>query len=179
MQPAEIFEKLRGKFADTVIELDETVASPYIRVQPNGFEELMRFLRDDPEMQFDSLQLVTGVDYPFAFASVYHLYSYSQRHKIAVRADLPRDKPEIDSVADIWPAADWHERETFDLMGIVYRGHPDLRRILCPEDWEGHPLRKDYVQPEEYHGISNVRKVGNDWYPRPDEDLKTIQQYKP
>jgi len=89
------------------------------------------------------------------FEVVYHLASLSHGHRIVLKAIVPRDDPHIASVAAIYPTANWHERETYDLMGIVFDGHPDLRRILLPDDWEGHPLRKDYVFPESYHGISN------------------------
>lgn len=174
----EIFSTLKEKFSADILEIDESVPSPFIKVNKDRFYAVMKFLRDDERLKFDYLQLVTGLDYPTHFCSVYHLYSMPHRHKIAIKADLPRDNPVIDSVEPLWRSADWHEREQFDLMGIVFKGHPDLRRILCPEDWEGHALRKDYVQPEEYHGISNVRKIGKDWYPKPDEDSKAVQQYK-
>lgn len=80
--------------------------------------------------------------------------------EIAIRVDVDRDHPHLPSVADVWPAADWHEREAFDLLGLVFDGHPDLRRILCCEDWVGHPLRKDYEFPLEYHGIPAVTEYG-------------------
>jgi len=84
---------------------------------------------------------------------VYNLFSMKHRHKIALRVDLPRDNPRVPSVESVWRTADWHEREAYDLFGIHFEGHPDLRRILCPDDWEGYPLRKDYVVQEYYHGI--------------------------
>jgi len=179
MNAQEIHDLLKNRFPNDIVGYDDQVKTPFIKVRREAILPVMRFLRDDPALQFDFLQLITGLDYPDHFESVYHLYSYPRRHAIAIKADLPRDLPEIDSVEPIWRAADWHERETFDLMGIIYKGHPDLRRILCPEDWVGHPLRKDYRQPEEYHGISNVRRIGDDWYPKPDEDIKAIVQYKP
>jgi NADH-quinone oxidoreductase subunit C len=74
-------------------------------------------------------------------------------NEIAVRVRVPRDGGHLPSVADVWPAADWHEREVYDMLGVTFEGHPGLRRILCPDDWEGHPLRKDYEFPKEYHGI--------------------------
>lgn len=179
MNAKEIFETLGSLFPDDVISLVDQGKMPFIKIRRERILPVMRFLRDDESLRFDFLQLVTGLDYPDHFESVYHLYSYPLRHAITIKADIPRDAPIIDSVESVWRAADWHERETFDLMGIIYQGHPDLRRILCPEDWAGHPLRKDYVQPEEYHGISNVRRIGDDWYPKPDEDAKAIIQFKP
>ena len=87
------------------------------------------------------------------------------RHTFAVKVYCPRDAASIPSVADLWPAADWHEREAFDMFGIDFPGHPDLRRILCADDWEGFPLRKDYVFPREYHGIPG--SVELDWQQQP------------
>jgi NADH:ubiquinone oxidoreductase subunit C len=110
---------------------------------------------DDPEMKFDYLRLISGVDWTDRLSSVYHLYSYTLGHGAVLRVDLDRTAPNVASVAGIWPTADWLERETYDLMGIVYEGHPGLTRIMLPDDWEGHPLRKDYVSPKEYHGIAN------------------------
>ena len=87
---------------------------------------------------------LSGADYKDRFEVVYHLYSMENKHKITLKATVDRNNPEIDSVAGIWATADWHERECYDLVGIKFIGHPDRRRILMPEDWEGHPLRKDY-----------------------------------
>ncbi|MHB9044503.1 MAG: NADH-quinone oxidoreductase subunit C [Pirellulales bacterium] len=91
---------------------------------------------------------------------VYHLTSLTHQHRLVLKVALPRWKggepgqePELPSVSCVWRTADWHERELFDLVGVIFTGHPDLRRILCPEDWAGHPLRKDYEMPAEYHGI--------------------------
>ncbi|MFO1095596.1 MAG: NADH-quinone oxidoreductase subunit C [Planctomycetaceae bacterium] len=91
---------------------------------------------------------------------VYQLFSVSHKHRITIKARLPRwagdtpgDLPEIDTVSHVWAIADWHEREAYDLLGVRFVGHPNLVRILCPDDWEGHPLRKDYEFPLEYHGV--------------------------
>ena len=91
---------------------------------------------------------------------IYHLSSTVHRHRLVLKVCLPRwlddqpgQLPEVPSVSGIWSTAEWHEREVFDLLGVRFQGHPDLRRILCPEDWVGHPLRKDYQMPAEYHGI--------------------------
>lgn len=91
---------------------------------------------------------------------VYHFSSLTHRHRLVVKTRLPRwadgvegRLPSAPSLTGLWPAAEWHEREVFDLSGVEFTGHPDLRRILCPEDWTGHPLRKDYAMPDKYHGI--------------------------
>ncbi|MCX7625932.1 MAG: NADH-quinone oxidoreductase subunit C [Candidatus Sumerlaeaceae bacterium] len=177
---SQIVEYIRSEVGpDAVSEVVLEGHTPWIRIAPEHFRRVMQMLREHPQMSFDYLQLVTGVDWGDRFDVVYHIYSMSLGHKIALKVAIERNSPRIPTVCDLWPAADWHEREQYDLMGIVFEGHPDLRRILCPEDWEGHPLRKDYVQPIEYHGISNVRQIRDEWYPKPDEDAKAIIQKPP
>ncbi len=108
---------------------------------------VLRFLRDDPECAFDVLADLTAVDYlpdrP-RFEVVYHLFSVSRLDRVRIKAKVPEADPRIETVVPVWPAADWMEREVYDLYGIVFDGHPDLRRILLYEEFEGHPLRKDY-----------------------------------
>ena len=107
-----------------------------------------------PELQFDYLMCLSGIDNgKNILGVVYHLSSMQHRHKITVKVEVPADKPDVPSVSSIWPTANWHEREAYDLIGIKFIGHPDLRRMLLPEDWEGHPLRKDYKVPEFYQGM--------------------------
>ncbi|GAB4325540.1 MAG: NADH-quinone oxidoreductase subunit C [Candidatus Sumerlaeia bacterium] len=156
MTALEIYEALKTALGETaILKFDGENFDPFVVIAPGALRSVMQRLRDDPRLAFDYLVLVTAVDYPAddRIQVVYHLYSYVHYHKIVIKTDLPRQTPEIASVADIYPAADWHEREQFDLMGVVFTGHPNLRRILCVEDWEGHPLRKDYKEPESYHGI--------------------------
>jgi NADH-quinone oxidoreductase subunit C len=89
---------------------------------------------------------------------VYHLFSYRHRHGIVLKVEADRAAPSVPSVEAVWKAANWMEREVFDLFGVEFPGHPDLRRVLLPDDWVGHPLRKDYQEAGGYHGISNVRE---------------------
>jgi NADH-quinone oxidoreductase subunit C len=103
---------------------------------------------------------------------VYHFFSYVHRHDLTVKIDLPRDKPVVPSVAALWPSANWQEREQFDLLGVEFTGHPDLRRILLPEDWVGHPLRKDWTEPAEYRGMSTTRPNTLDLLPLYDREKK-------
>jgi NADH-quinone oxidoreductase subunit C len=119
----------------------------------------MRFVRDEPDLRFDFLQNLTAIDWikQDQMQSVYHLYSYPHRHELCVKVDLPREAPRVPSVAGVWRNADWLEREQFDLLGIVYEGHPDLRRLLMPDDWIGHPMRKDYREAAEYRGMATTR----------------------
>jgi len=149
-----IFDILKGKFGDAVVELQGEGYSPaFVVVAPAKVEEVSRFLKEDPNLSFDVLMCLSGVDYKEKFAVAYHLHSLKHRHAIGVKAFLPREAPSLPTVDDVWPAANFHEREAFDLYGIVFEGSKDLRRILLPEDWEGHPLRKDYKYPDFYHGI--------------------------
>lgn len=113
-------------------------------------------LNQNPELYFDMLSCVTGIDNgPQAntMEVVYNMYSIPFNLSLVVKVILPRENPAIDSVSSIWRTADWHEREAFDMFGITFNNHPDLRRILLPADWEGHPLRKDYAQQHYYRNI--------------------------
>lgn len=114
------------------------------------------FLLTSDQTYFDSLSCLTGLDNgeeKNTIEVIYNLYSIPFDLHLMLRVELPRENPSIDSVADIWRTADWHEREAFDLVGIHFNNHPDLRRILLPNDWEGHPLRKDYEEQEKYHEV--------------------------
>jgi NADH-quinone oxidoreductase subunit C len=124
-----------------------------------GLPALATILRDDPALRFDFLQNLTAVDWikRDVIEVVYHLFSYPHRHAIAVKVDLPRAAPRVPSVASVWPTADWMEREQFDLLGVVFLNHPDLRRLLMPDDWVGHPMRKDYHEPRSYRGMPTSR----------------------
>jgi NADH-quinone oxidoreductase subunit C len=149
-----IYGILKGKFGDAVVELQgEGFFPAFVVVAPAMVKEVARFLKGDPALAFDSLMCLSGVDYKDRFAVAYHLHSLKHRHAVGVKAFLPRENPSLPTVDDVWPAANFQEREAFDLFGIVFTGSKDLRRILLPEDWEGHPLRKDYKYPDSYHGI--------------------------
>lgn len=106
--------------------------------------DLMQLLHD--KYGFNQLSNLTSVDYGEEFEMVYHLYSIPENIKICVKTRIPRNMPEVDSLITIWPAADWQEREVYDLMGIRFNGHPNLIRVLLPDDFDGHPLRKDFVR---------------------------------
>jgi NADH-quinone oxidoreductase subunit C len=167
--------------ADEIVQLLEQQFGPKITgkkldaldPEPAALAEVAEFLRDDERLRFDSLQCISGVDYlePDAKKAaragfephvevVYHLYSYPHRHRFVIKAILPRwngdrqgELPEVPTITHLYGTAIWHERETYDLVGVRFVGHANLRRILCPDDWVGHPLRKDYEMPLEYHGI--------------------------
>ena len=174
MTAEEIHSLLVEKFgSQRITALKADACDPWIEVAQEAIAEVAVFLHDDPRLRFDHLNDLCGVDYfepdekkaaKFAHEPhlevVYHLSSFTLRHMIVLKVRLPRwnsgapgQLPQVSTVSHVWAIADWHEREAFDLVGIEFVGHPNLRRILCPEDWVGHPLRKDYEFPLEYHGI--------------------------
>lgn len=161
MFPADVFQKITDRFGPQAIEsVNEDALDPYCIVKTDMSADVCRFLKEDPDLAFDCLSNMSGVDFlkDEKIQVVMHLYSYPHRHKIVVKVDLPRKEPEMPSLEAIWKAANWLEREIYDLLGVNFTGHPDLRRLLMPEDWVGYPLRKDFVEPEEYHGISTRRE---------------------
>jgi len=160
MTPAGVHQKIAERFSEAVESFNDKTLDSYLVVKPGAIIEICRFLKEDPELAFDCLSNMSGVDYlkENKIQVVLHLYSYTHRHKIVVKVDVPRDTPTIPSVEGVWKAANWQEREIYDLLGVVFTGHSDLRRLLMPEDWIGYPLRKDFVEPEEYHGISTRRE---------------------
>ncbi len=155
MTPQEITEKLKAKFGDAITDAKlEGVVDPFIKIKAESLKDVALFLRDDSDLQFDYLMCLSGVDFgKGVIGVVYNFASMSKKHKITIKVEVTREKPEIPSVESIWRTADWHEREAYDLVGVIFTGHPDLRRILLPNDWEGHPLRKDYKVPEYYQGM--------------------------
>lgn len=136
--------------------VDESCTPNALKISSQDLLAVMDALYRNPAAYFDMLSCVTGVDNGVEAATmevVYNLYSIPFNHHLMIKVVLPRDKPEIESVSSIWKTANWHEREIFDMYGIHFRNHPDLRRILMPSDWEGYPLRKDYKHQEYYRDI--------------------------
>jgi NADH-quinone oxidoreductase subunit C len=160
MEAAKIYERLRAKFGESIGDANLAAKDPYVSVQPQVIRDVCRYLCDDPDLRFDCLSNESGVDYKNdgEIEVVYHLYSYTYRHLAVLKVRVPRDNAVVPSVESVWKAAIWLEREIFDLLGVLFTDHPDLRRLLMPEDWVGHPLRKDFVEPDEYHGISTRRE---------------------
>lgn len=156
-----LIQDLQSKFGVENILPMEGGLQQTITLSKDILVDVCRYLRDDSKYYFDFLSNITAVDYfpENRFAVVYNLASLPFQRQLTLRVELTmenRDKnnlPEVPSVSSVWRTADWHEREAFDLMGIFFSGHPDLRRILLPDDWQGFPLRKDYEDPESYHGI--------------------------
>jgi NADH-quinone oxidoreductase subunit C len=122
--------------------------------EPSSVRDLAFFLRDEPELAFDSLLLISSLDNGDGSLSVvYHIESTKHAHQLTLKVILPIEVPSVPSVTDIWLHANWQEREAWDMMGIRFEGHPDHRRILLEDDYPGHPLRKDFKEPDFYHGM--------------------------
>ena len=151
----ELFAYLQEQAPEAGLELQERHPDPIIRVQADALPAVAKILRDDPKTAFDSLMCLSGLETETELLAVYHLYSFQHRHKITLHCGSSKEADVVvPTVSAIWRTAEWHEREAFDLIGIVFKDHPDPRRILLPDDWEGHPLRKDYVPQESWHGIN-------------------------
>ena len=143
---SELTEKsIRDSFPDAVLETTDLFGVLNVKITPASLVGICEMLHSQG---FDYLADVTAIDWQDRIEIVYQLTALERNEKLALRIDLDRAKPEIDSITSIWKGADFQEREVYDLMGVVFNGHPDLRRILTPEDWEGYPLRKDYVIPD-------------------------------
>ena len=156
----EIHKRVHGAFGAAVAPVEEGRLTSSIEIDPQRIDEVSAFLKSEDDLAFDSLANLTGVDYPERdkIQVVYELDSYRLRHSLVLRVDCLREDPETKTVEGVWRAANWLEREVYDLLGVGFVGNHDLRRILLPDDWIGHPLRKDYVEAPEYHGISTVRE---------------------
>jgi len=139
---------LRAAFADTVGEIIEALGEVTVVAKREGLVKLMTYLRDEPGLRFNFLSDVAGLDLgEFAaprFAVVYHLYSLVHNHRLRVKVYLEEEDARVPTLCGVWKTANWLEREVYDLFGVIFDDHPDLRRILMPADYEGHPLRKDF-----------------------------------
>lgn len=172
MTPEEIHEILKSEFDNAIVDfITDLPVEMIICVDPLSILKVSKFLAHDERMMFDSLMNLSGVDDANGeketaengdetikggtLSVYYHLYSFKHRHKLTLKVSAERENPKVESVESIWKTADWHEREAFDLVGIDFLGHPALKRILMPYDWEegSHPLRKDYKNPEFYKGM--------------------------
>lgn len=174
MTAADIVNRLEAAFGAAILEKHLETLDPHVVVEPQQLPAIAAFLRDEPDLKFEILNDITGVDYlepdPKKAAKagfephlevVYHLSSFSwPGRRFTLKVKLPRWQdgvtgrlPEVPSLVSIWQTADWQEREVYDLLGVRFVGHPNLCRILLAEDWVGHPLRKDYEYPLEYHDI--------------------------
>lgn len=158
MDASAIHETLKARFGDDdILAFEAGGLQPFTLVAPAALPSVAAFAKSDPSLRFENLMCLSAVDQPKAdpprIEVVYHLFSYARRHTFVLKVHLPREAPRVPTVEGVWPVANWHEREAFDMMGVVFEGHGDLRRILLPDDWEGHPLRKDWQDPDFYNGM--------------------------
>ena len=180
MEPKAIFDLLAAHLGAEAAEYRENEIEPWACVSVSRIADACTFLRDEPQLGFNQLMCLSGIDWDGydevgkgksvailgyledgtpetsdrvaegELGVAYHLYSHKYNHKFTVRVRMPRQKNVVPTVSGVWSTAGWHEREAWDLMGIRFEGHPDLRRILLDETWVGHPLRKDYQMPDQW-----------------------------
>lgn len=170
----QVAEALRQKFSSAVVSVEKAhKGDPFVVVSADKLFEVVGFLRDDSQFECQLLQAISATDFlptkageataegqpalekdvPGRIEVLYALWSYSHRHQIILKVHLDRMNPRVRSICEHYRAANWYERECYDLLGVVFENHPDHQRILLPPDWVGHPLRKDYVFPQEYNGM--------------------------
>jgi NADH-quinone oxidoreductase subunit C len=157
MDAKAIHETLVAKFGEKITGAGLEAVSPFTVVAADAIAEVAAFCKASPELAFDNLMCLAAVDYPKEtpprMEVVYHLFSYTRGHRFVLKVHTPREGARVPSVEKVWGVANWHEREAYDIMGILFEGHSDMRRILLPDDWEGHPLRKDWQDPDFYNGM--------------------------
>jgi NADH-quinone oxidoreductase subunit C len=146
MTKAELTEYIKENFTGRPELIENDQPEPYFLIKAKNVVAFSRLIHDDPKLQMTFLMNLSGVDTGERFEVVYNACSYRLKHRLFFKVILDHDKPEIDTVMEIWPAANWYEREIWELFGITVRDHPNLTRFLLPEDWdEGHPMRKGWV----------------------------------
>ena len=160
METQAIQKKLEAAFGGAVGPAASSRIESWIEIDADRIDDVASLLARDPDTRFECLSNLSGVDYPAHghIQVVYNLFSYAHGHDVTLKVNADRETPRVKTVSGVWSAANWLEREVFDLLGVDFVGHPDLRRILLPDDWVGNPLRKDYVEAPEYHGISTIRE---------------------
>ena len=134
------------KFSDAIEATADVAGVPTFTVKADAIVNVCSFLKEDSRFRFDYLMSLSAVDWPDRFEAVYHLYSIALKHYATLKVKLEKANPVIATVTGVWKGANWQEREVYDMFGIKFQGHPDLTRILMDPDWEGFPLRKDYVE---------------------------------
>jgi NADH-quinone oxidoreductase subunit C len=141
--------KIREQFGESIIETHSRVGDDTVIIRPQALIPVCTFLKQDPDLDYNFLMDLTAVDYlrfnqKPRFEVVYHFFSLAKKHRVRIKVPTEGKNPELDSIVSLWPGADWYEREVWDMFGIKFRGHPNLKRILLYEEFQGHPLRKDY-----------------------------------
>jgi NADH-quinone oxidoreductase subunit C len=155
-----IQKRLEDTFGAAVGPVTQGRVENWIEVDADKIDGVSEYLQSHPDLKFEVLTNLTGCDYPDKghIQIIYSLVSYDSGAELTIKVNADREDPKVNTVMHIWAAADWLEREVFDLLGVDFIGHSDQRRILLPDDWIGNPLRKDYVEAPDYHGISTVRE---------------------
>jgi len=173
MESMAIARALESEFSTDVVEVTTFRDQVAVTVSPDKIGAICRWLHDEPRIVMDFLSDLCAVDFPereLRFEVVYNLYSIAHQHRIRIKTRLPENELSVDSVVSVWKAADWFEREAFDLFGIEFRNHPDLRRLLLPDNWKGYPLRKDYPlkglddwEYPEYEEAMELHRRDDEW----------------
>ena len=148
LSPPEITDRLRAQFGEDVLSSQETQGHAVVTVAPARYQEIATFLRDEPSLAFDFFDFLTAVDYTpkgKGYEVVTHLYSTKQHHNVRLKVECAAEEPHCPTLTEIWSGANWAEREAWELFGIVFDGHPHLVKLVLPEQFEGHPLRKDFA----------------------------------
>ncbi|MCB0221762.1 MAG: NADH-quinone oxidoreductase subunit C [Chrysiogenetes bacterium] len=184
MTSDEIIERLVKQFGDDKVTRvqAEGCPQPHALVPAELIQDVAKFLRDDPDLDCKFLATIAATDWLAGERKVkvgdeerveeikaridvaYNFSSLTKKHRVNVKVTVDRDKPEVPTLTGVFIAADWHEREQYDLLGVNFKGHPDLRRLMMPEGWVGHPLRKDYEQMSEWQGIPTSRPKSHDLF---------------
>ncbi len=146
MDNATVVNRLRAAFPAAILASSESHGDISLSIDRARLLDIAQFLRDDPQLNYQLLENLCGVDYlgrQPRFEVVYHFFSFYHYHRVCLKVGVPEDDPNVPSLSRLWPTATWQEREAYDMFGILFQDHPSLERILMPEDWEGHPQRKD------------------------------------
>ncbi len=157
MQPSEVLDLLSPLLGKYITDKGQ-FSQAWIKVDSSHLLEVCKELKSNPKMSFDFLRMIAGVDYGEEMELNYQLFSYLKQMELNLKVRVPKSDPKVPSVENIWAAANWYEREAFDLLGFEFQNHSDLRRILMPYDWDGFPLRKDYREKESYNGLPTTRE---------------------
>lgn len=164
-----LVDRVRARFGEKILDAHDRLGDETLVIGGDSTLDVHRYLRDDPEMAFSFLTDLSAVDYlgkTPRFEVVTHLFSLPRRHRIRVKAPVDEKDCRLPSLTPLWKSANWLEREVFDMFGIRFDGHPDLRRILMYPEFEGHPLRKDYPHNRRQPIIPERDPVENPWPPR-------------
>jgi NADH-quinone oxidoreductase subunit C len=145
----EIVEKIKSSLGDNILSVETPLGDAVVHIAPAVLPKVCEFIKNDPDLDFDYLSNISGVDYldqdrEPRFEAVYEFHSIDKNHSVRLRVGMEEENPSVPTISHLWKSADFPERELFDMFGMNVEGHPDLRRLIMPENWEGHPLRRDY-----------------------------------